>query len=171
MIPSPTPGPLKNPDTRDPLTPAADPSETAPSEPRPRLLERVTAREATILTHLLENRRVPLIARMLQISPNTVRNHLKAVFRKAGVHSQDELLLQLLLERRGRDSPGPAAEETAVLSPRERQIVQDLLAGYRVSSIARLHSVSRSTVYNHLKSAYRKFGVRSQIELIERLRR
>jgi len=73
------------------------------SEPSPRstdpLLSEFTAplsrREREILHSLLTHHRVSLIARHLQISPHTVRNHLKSIFRKLGVHSQSELLGQL----------------------------------------------------------------------------
>ena len=52
----------------------------------------LSKREVQVLGLLLANRRVPAIARQLGVSPHTVRNHLKAVFRKAGVHSQTELI-------------------------------------------------------------------------------
>jgi DNA-binding CsgD family transcriptional regulator len=55
-------------------------------------LERLSAREREILGHLLDGHRVGPIAESLHISPNTVRNHLKSVFRKLGVHSQAELI-------------------------------------------------------------------------------
>lgn len=54
---------------------------------------RPRAREVVRL--LLEHQRVPAIARALGISPHTVRNHLKTVFRTFGVHSQQELLARL----------------------------------------------------------------------------
>ena len=52
----------------------------------------LTPREAEILTHLVSGKRSPAIAQDHHISPNTVRNHLKAVFRKLGVTSQMELI-------------------------------------------------------------------------------
>jgi len=41
---------------------------------------------------LRANQRVVAIARSLHISTSTVRNHLKSIFQKMGVHSQTELL-------------------------------------------------------------------------------
>ncbi len=59
------------------------------------ILAQLSSRERQIVELLLASRRVPGIAAALGISPHTVRNHLKAVFRKLGVHSQ-EALLELL---------------------------------------------------------------------------
>jgi len=39
---------------------------------------------------------VPTIAAALNVSQNTVRNHLAAIYKKFGVHSQTELLAMLL---------------------------------------------------------------------------
>jgi DNA-binding CsgD family transcriptional regulator len=61
----------------------------------PRLSERLTLvspREWQVLERLRGGHRVSTIARELAISPNTVRNHLKALYRKLGVRSQGELL-------------------------------------------------------------------------------
>lgn len=55
-------------------------------------LEALSRREREILDELLRHRRPPQIARALGISPHTVRNHLKSIFAKLGVHSQAELL-------------------------------------------------------------------------------
>lgn len=52
----------------------------------------MSRRELEVLQLLLSSRRVSSIARELSISAYTVRNHLRAVFRKLGVHSQTELL-------------------------------------------------------------------------------
>jgi DNA-binding CsgD family transcriptional regulator len=58
-------------------------------------LRSLTAREWDVLRGLLANQRVPVIARRLGLSPHTVRNHLKAMFRKLGVSSQSDLLERL----------------------------------------------------------------------------
>jgi len=58
-------------------------------------LHALTEREWEILRLLRTNQRVVAIARSLHISINTVRNHLKSIFQKMGVHSQMELLERL----------------------------------------------------------------------------
>lgn len=63
--------------------------------PRPEWLESLRPREREVVMLLVQHQRVPAIARMLSISPGTVRNHLKRVFSQIGVHSQQELLLVL----------------------------------------------------------------------------
>jgi DNA-binding CsgD family transcriptional regulator len=55
----------------------------------------LTIREAEVVSRLLTGQRVATIAREMFLSPRTIRNHLTAVFRKADVHSQDQLI-QLL---------------------------------------------------------------------------
>ena len=58
-------------------------------------LELLSARERDILTPFLKGRRVPSIAKLLFISPHTVRNHLQSIYRKVGVRSQSELIDKL----------------------------------------------------------------------------
>jgi PAS domain S-box-containing protein len=66
-------------------------------------LDELSPRQADILTRLLSGERVATIAAQLYLSPTTVRNHLTAIFRKFGVHSQGELLALL------RSPPEPPA--------------------------------------------------------------
>jgi DNA-binding NarL/FixJ family response regulator len=51
----------------------------------------LSAREKQIVDLLANGARVVTIARQLQLSPHTVRNHLKSVFRKLNLHGQHEL--------------------------------------------------------------------------------
>lgn len=55
-------------------------------------LGELSTRERQILALLMQNLRGPAIAERLFISPSTVRNHLKAIYRKLGVSSQRELI-------------------------------------------------------------------------------
>ena len=52
----------------------------------------LTTREWEIARRIASGDRVSLLAEDLRISPNTVRNHLKAIFRKLGVNSQPQLV-------------------------------------------------------------------------------
>lgn len=56
------------------------------------VVQSLTRRERDVLQLLLDGLRVPSIAKRLYVSPQTVRNHLKAIFRKFGAHSQIELM-------------------------------------------------------------------------------
>jgi PAS domain S-box-containing protein len=56
------------------------------------LLQELSTREREVLALLTNGARVPAIAKQLCISPNTVRNHLKAIYRKVDVSSQSDLV-------------------------------------------------------------------------------
>jgi DNA-binding NarL/FixJ family response regulator len=70
----------------------------------PRLLESdklstalsITPREREIINGLVSYRRLSTVADLLGISVHTARNHLKSIFRKLGLHSQDELVQYVL---------------------------------------------------------------------------
>ena len=55
-------------------------------------LQQLSPREREVLLHIGAGHRVPGIAERLFISGHTVRNHLKAIYRKLGVESQHELV-------------------------------------------------------------------------------
>ncbi len=55
-------------------------------------LEELSPREAEVLSLLVAGDRVQAIAERLCISPHTVRNHLKSMFRKLDVGTQSELI-------------------------------------------------------------------------------
>jgi DNA-binding CsgD family transcriptional regulator len=63
-------------------------------------LRELSRRQLEVLRRLLRGERVPMIARDLFLSRSTVRNHLSAIYRRLGVHSQAELLARLLPGRR-----------------------------------------------------------------------
>jgi DNA-binding CsgD family transcriptional regulator len=58
-------------------------------------LGRLTSREWEVVRQVRAGARVEEVARALHLSPSTVRNHLSAVYRKAGVRSIAELLVLL----------------------------------------------------------------------------
>jgi DNA-binding NarL/FixJ family response regulator len=69
-----------------------------------------------------------------------------------------------------RGVPPLISPERRRLRPREREIAELLLNHYRVPAVAVRLSISAHTVRNHLKNIYRRWGVRSQQELLLALR-
>jgi DNA-binding CsgD family transcriptional regulator len=68
---------------------------TLPTDDEVPELADLSARQWEIVTRLRRGERVPGIARSMFLSQSTIRNHLSAVFRKFGVHSQSELIEKL----------------------------------------------------------------------------
>jgi DNA-binding NarL/FixJ family response regulator len=62
------------------------------------------------------------------------------------------------------------ARAMRLLSPREREVLDLLVEGYRVSQVAKMLFRSQHTVRNHLKSIFRKLEVGSQEDLVARAR-
>jgi DNA-binding CsgD family transcriptional regulator/PAS domain-containing protein len=60
--------------------------------------------------------------------------------------------------------------ELGQLSARQWEILNRLVDGQRVPTIANELFISQSTVRNHLSMIYRRFGVHSQVELLQRMR-
>jgi len=58
-------------------------------------LQQISSRERQVLELLAQGYRPRSIAERLHVSPDTVRNHLKAMFKKTGTHSQEELTAML----------------------------------------------------------------------------
>jgi DNA-binding CsgD family transcriptional regulator len=63
----------------------------------------------------------------------------------------------------GADAPGT---DLSLLSQRERDVVNALCRGLRLSDIAKVLGISNHTARNHLKHVFRKLGVHSQVELL-----
>ena len=61
-------------------------------------LSELSDRQWEVVSRLARGERVSTIASEMYVSESTVRNHLSAIFRQAGVHSQRELLALLRRE-------------------------------------------------------------------------
>jgi DNA-binding CsgD family transcriptional regulator len=79
------------------------------------MIEPLSKREREVLAHLVEGGRVATVAKALFVSPHTVRNHLRSIFAKLGVHSQPELLEHV------RENPELLGEATPLPTPRTRE--------------------------------------------------
>lgn len=106
------------------------------------------------------------IGAMLSPEAATPRRELEAALRRIALEVQ-RLGLSVVLPVRPEKN---VHEDLRALSPREWEVLHPFMEGRRVSSIARMLSISPHTVRNHLKSIYGKLGVNSQAELIEKLR-
>jgi DNA-binding NarL/FixJ family response regulator len=80
------------------------------AEAAPTPLLGLRPREHEVVRLLLQHLRVPAIARRLGISQQTVRNHLKSVFRRTGVRSQQELLDRIALAAASNAGPATFAD-------------------------------------------------------------
>jgi len=67
-------------------------------------LQDLSPREIEVLTHLISGDRVPAISAQLHISPHTVRNHLKSIYRKVDVKTQSELIQRVRELSAGHDA-------------------------------------------------------------------
>jgi DNA-binding NarL/FixJ family response regulator len=66
----------------------------APSTPSP-----LTPRETEVLAELCQGKSYKMIADSLSISEETVRRHLKSIYRKLEVHSKSEAVIRALKDR------------------------------------------------------------------------
>ncbi len=106
------------------------------------------------------------------INENAVTRFLQKPIRAA---SLAEAITASLAERQRAPSPhDPRARDPhieralQVLSAREREVLELLFAGRRISNISRELFISPHTARNHIKAILRKLDVHSQDELIER---
>lgn len=79
------------------------------------------------------------------------------------VHEQDEHLAAL---RRHREQERQRLEVFASLTPREAQVLGELMAGRGVDDVAADFTVSVTTVRSHVRAVLAKLGVRSQLAAV-----
>jgi DNA-binding NarL/FixJ family response regulator len=132
------------------------------------LTAKLTYRESDVLRLLalgLSNR---LIARKLDISEKTVKNHLSSIYFKIGATHRTEAALyarDVDLAGFGEAAPSvpasallPERDAPAALTARERGVLRLLAQGSSNRIIARKLDISEKTVKNHLSSIYFKIG-------------
>ena len=129
---------------------------------------RLTSREREILLLIGRAVRGKRIAHVLGISEYTVRKHRASIMRKLGLQSAAQLISHAVTasaEVHGDD--GRSSPATALLQPREMQVLRLLVAGRTSKEIARQLAISPLTVRKHRQNIMRKRAVHSLAELIE----
>jgi DNA-binding CsgD family transcriptional regulator len=93
------------------------------------------------------------------------------VYRDRGTRfgERERLFVDLLHEELARDWNRVEREESARLTPRQRQVLAQLMAGSSEKELAYELNVSPHTVHEHIKAIHRAFGARSRGELLARV--
>ncbi|MFE2940799.1 LuxR C-terminal-related transcriptional regulator [Streptomyces sp. NPDC059255] len=132
---------------------------------------KLTDRELDVLRLLAAGLSNRLIARKLDISDKTVKNHLSSIYLKIGATHRTQAALYA--RHIGLTEPGEAAPSApafasgperdvphagSALTARERGVLRLLAAGLSNRLIARKLDISEKTVKNHLSSIYLKIG-------------
>jgi DNA-binding CsgD family transcriptional regulator len=103
-------------------------------------------------------------------APNPTPDAARLAVLEAGLRNISWELQALGIQHTVASGPTVSPEQLRNLSPREREVLRAFLDGSSVAVCARLLHVSEHTVRSHLKSVYRKLGVRSQTELLRSMR-
>ncbi|MER5252692.1 LuxR family transcriptional regulator [Streptomyces sp. NPDC002855] len=132
---------------------------------------KLTCRELDVLRLLVLGLSNRLIARRLDISEKTAKNHLSSIYMKIG--ATDRTQAALYARDIGLIGPGDAAPPAPAFTPdpkddappagptltaRERGVLRLLARGFSNRLIARHLGISEKTVKNHLSSIYMKIG-------------
>jgi len=131
----------------------------------------LTSRELEVLRLLVLGLSNRLIARDLDISEKTVKNHLSSIYLKIGATDRIQATLYArdagLTDPAGATSSAPvsttfpdndAAPADPALTAREQGVLRLLALGLSNRLIARDLHISEKTVKNHLSSIYAKIG-------------
>ena len=120
----------------------------------------LSAREAEIARLILEGRETTQIARLLFISPHTVRVHTSRILAAFGVGTRVQLLAQ---------AAGPSqiagSRMGEVLTPRQRDVVALVAEGLSNAEVADRLDVTVKAVEKHVSAALRRSGARSRLDL------
>jgi DNA-binding CsgD family transcriptional regulator len=121
----------------------------------------LSARETEIAGLILEGRETSQIARLLFISPHTVRVHTSRVLAAFGVGTRVQLLA-----RAGEPSEGARARAGQALTPRQREVVTLVAEGLSNAEVADRLGVTVKAVEKHVSAALRRSGARSRLDLV-----
>jgi DNA-binding NarL/FixJ family response regulator len=136
----------------------------------------LTDRELEVIRLINRGHGVPEIASRLELSPRTVENYKRRIYRKLGVRSQSHAAARAfaLGISDGPQDPVPECTCTHLLpeiSPREHDILQSIARGNSVRETARDLGITSKTVENTQTRLFRKLGVRNRVNALTAARR
>jgi DNA-binding NarL/FixJ family response regulator len=136
----------------------------------------LTDRELEVIRLINRGHGGPEIASRLELSPRTVENYKRRIYRKLGVRSQSHAAARALALGISDGPPDTAPECTCMhllpeISPRERDILQSIARGDSVRETARNLGITSKTVENTQTRLFRKLGVRNRVNALAAARR
>lgn len=148
------------------------PVDALPDTSVPSALDALSRREIAVCEQLLRGQRVSGIARALELTEHTVRNHLHSIFRKTGARSQ-AMLIDILsheLPRFAELLVQDTRPTVRSIPPRQRAVLELIEAGHDIDTVADALGISRNTVRSHLRALFLRFRVASRTELVRAYR-
>ena len=123
---------------------------------------KVTPRNQQVLNLLVQGCSNKEIGGQLNISPHTVKQHLRTLFLRAGIFDGPK---RVKLARYVHHGESTVVTPCQGLNPRESQISILVWEGLSNREIGRIVGTSEQVVKNHLRRAFDKLGVWSRLEL------
>jgi DNA-binding NarL/FixJ family response regulator len=123
----------------------------------------LTARETILLELVADGLTNRQIARRLQISEKTVKNHLSAIFPKIGATARTQAAVYAISYTPVEQEAAPPAKDDD-LTPREWSVLDLVADGLTNREIADRLQISEKTVKNHLSAIFPKIGVTARTQ-------
>jgi DNA-binding NarL/FixJ family response regulator len=123
---------------------------------------KVTPRDQQVLHWLTQGCSNKEIGGQLNISPRTVKHHLRTLFSRAGILDGRK---RVKLARYAHNDKSTVMTPCAGLNPMESQISILVWKGLTNREIAKIVGTSEQMIKNHLSSAFDKLGVWSRLEM------
>ncbi len=124
---------------------------------------KVTPRDQQVLNLLVQGCSNKEIAGQLNISPRTVKQHLRTLFLRAGIRDGRKRVKLAIADLH--EGGGTVMTPRERLTPKEIQIAILVWEGMTNREIGKIVGTSEQVIKNHLRSTFDKLGVWSRLEL------
>jgi DNA-binding NarL/FixJ family response regulator len=123
---------------------------------------KVTPREQQVLNLLVQGFSNREIGGELSISLRTVKQHLRMLFLRVGIHDGSK---RVKLARYAHEDESAVMTPCEGLNPKENQISVLVWGGLTNREIGKIVGTSEQVIKNHLRSVFDKLGVWNRLEL------